>query len=347
MIRKLIVMMLLLGLIGGGAAGVWLWRGYQSLQSPLSFEGPVLFSVERGQSFTQVAGRLKDAGVIDNAFWLRLWGRLNPGQSVIRAGDYELRDGMTALGILEAFRKGDVKTWSVQFIEGWRFREMRQALADHPRLDHTLSEPSDKALMAALGFPDQHPEGRFFPDTYQFSSSATDLDILRRAHQRMSDILAEAWKNRADGLPYDDAYEALIMASIIEKETGVAGERHRIAGVFVRRLNRGMRLQTDPTVIYGMGESYDGNITRADLQRHSPYNTYRIDGLPPTPIAMPGEKAIQAALNPAEGTALYFVARGDGSHVFSDTLEAHNRAVREYQLQRRSDYRSSPGPTEE
>lgn len=345
--RKLIVMLLVLGLIGAGAAGVWLWRGYQSLQVPLSFPGPVLFSIERGQSFTQVAQRLEDAGVIEKAFWLRLWGRLNPDRAVIRAGDYELQAGMTTFGVVRAFREGDVKTWSVRFIEGWRFRELRKALADHPRLDHSLPGLSDEALMEKLGFPEQHPEGRFFPDTYQFDSNASDLDILRRAHRRMSGILESAWASRADDLPYDSAYDALIMASIIEKETGVAGERDRIAGVFVRRLEQGMRLQTDPTVIYGMGEAYDGNISRADLKRHTPYNTYRIDGLPPTPIAMPGEKAIQAALNPAEGTALYFVARGDGSHVFSDTLKAHNQAVRDYQLQRRSNYRSSPESTPE
>ena len=196
-----------------------------------------------------------------------------------------------------------------------------------------------------MGANGSHPEGRFFPDTYLFTSSETDLDLLRRAFERMEEVLATEWQAKAENLPYDSPYEALIMASIVERETGAVHEREEVAGVFVRRLEKGMRLQTDPTVIYGMGEKYQGRITRKDLRTHTDYNTYRIDGLPPTPIALPGREAIHAALNPAEGDTLYFVARGDGTHKFSKTLAEHQKAVRAFQLNRRSDYRSSPAPS--
>lgn len=198
--------------------------------------------------------------------------------------------------------------------------------------------------MRELGQANVHPEGRFFPDTYNFVRGQSDLDILRQANQRLQQVLAEEWAERADDLPYKNSDEALIMASIIEKETGVAHEREEISGVFNRRLKIGMLLQTDPTVIYGMGDNYTGKITRADLRRPTPYNTYVIAGLPPTPIAMVGREAIYAALHPKAGKSLYFVARGDGSHVFSNTLAEHNKAVREYQIKRRADYRSSPAP---
>ncbi|KJS28084.1 MAG: aminodeoxychorismate lyase, partial [Pseudomonas sp. BRH_c35] len=215
---------------------------------------------------------------------------------------------------------------------------------NQPKLEQTLDGLTDAEIMSRIGASGQHPEGRFFPDTYRFTRGTSDADLLRRAYARLEQVLEEEWQQRAEGLPYKDAYQALIMASIIEKETGVPGERGEIAGVFVRRLARGMLLQTDPTVIYGMGEKYKGRITRTDLRTPTPYNTYTNAGLPPTPIAMVGREAIHAALHPADGTSLYFVARGDGSHVFSDTLNQHNRAVREYQLKRRADYRSSPPP---
>ncbi len=204
---------------------------------------------------------------------------------------------------------------------------------------------TDDRIMEAMGAKGAHPEGRFFPDTYLFTSSETDLDLLRRAFERMEEVLAAEWQAKAENLPYDSPYDALIMASIVERETGAVHEREEVAGVFVRRLEKGMRLQTDPTVIYGMGEKYQGRITRKDLRTHTDYNTYRIDGLPPTPIALPGREAIHAALNPAEGDTLYFVARGDGTHKFSKTLAEHQKAVRAFQLNRRSDYRSSPAPS--
>jgi len=240
---------------------------------------------------------------------------------------------------------GDTKHWQIQFIEGWTFRDMRAALASSERLGQVTADWTDERIMEEMGANGSHPEGRFFPDTYLFTSSETDLDLLRRAFERMEEVLATEWQAKAENLPYDSPYEALIMASIVERETGAVHEREEVAGVFVRRLEKGMRLQTDPTVIYGMGEKYQGRITRKDLRTHTDYNTYRIDGLPPTPIALPGREAIHAALNPAEGDTLYFVARGDGTHKFSKTLAEHQKAVRAFQLNRRSDYRSSPTPS--
>ena len=234
--------------------------------------------------------------------------------------------------------------YSLTLVEGWSFRQVRAALVRQEKLEQRLADLDDKALMDRLGLAGVSPEGRFFPDTYRYVSGMSDQDLLKQASARLDQVLDEEWARRADGLPYRKPYDALIMASMVEKETGVAEERGQIAGVFVRRLRSGMRLQTDPTVIFGLGERYNGNLTRAHLQQPTPYNTYVIDGMPPTPIALAGREAIHAALNPVAGKSLYFVARGDGSHVFSETLEQHNRAVREYQLKRRADYRSSPAP---
>jgi UPF0755 protein len=219
-------------------------------------------------------------------------------------------------------------------VEGWTFRQLLSALRRHEAVRDTLDGLSDEAIMARLGYPGKHPEGRFLPETYQFPRGTSDLEFLRRAYDGMQRALAAAWQGRAEDLPLDSPHEALVLASIVEKETGLASERARIAGVFVRRLRRGMRLQTDPTVIYGLGEAFDGNLRRRDLAADTPYNTYTRAGLPPTPICLPGKAAIEAVMHPAHGTSLYFVARGDGSHQFSDTLEAHNRAVQKYQLNR-------------
>ncbi|HEX8543689.1 MAG TPA: endolytic transglycosylase MltG, partial [Pseudomonas sp.] len=229
-------------------------------------------------------------------------------------------------------------------VEGWNFRQVRAALAKQPKLEQALTGLSDNELMAKLGHPDVYPEGRFFPDTYRYVRGMTDVELLKQAYNRLDEVLDEEWAKRAADVPYVDPYQALIMASLVEKETGVPQERGQIAGVFVRRLRLGMLLQTDPTVIYGLGERYNGKLTRAHLKEATPYNTYVIAGLPPTPISLVGREAIHAALNPVSGSSLYFVARGDGSHVFSADLDAHNAAVREYQLKRRADYRSSPAP---
>ncbi|BES70986.1 endolytic transglycosylase MltG [Marinobacter nanhaiticus D15-8W] len=339
--RLLLVSILGLVLLASGSA-LWLWQGLQTLKEPVDLPEPVLFDVEQGSAFNWVATKLEREGLVEDALWLKIWGRLNPDRNVIKAGTYEFVPRETPIAMVGKMVRGDTKTWSVQFIEGWRFSELRAALAKQSHLEHLTKELTDEEIMARLGKPEQHPEGRFFPDTYVYTGKETDLDILRRAYQRMEGILTEEWQGRADGLPYETPYEALIMASIVEKETGVPDERGQIAGVFVRRIQKGMRLQTDPTVIYGLGEDYDGNITRKHLRTTTPYNTYRISGLPPTPIALPGRDAIHASLHPQPGTSLYFVARGDGSHVFSETFSEHQKAVREYQLQRRSDYRSSP-----
>ncbi|KAA1175201.1 endolytic transglycosylase MltG [Marinobacter salinexigens] len=328
-------------------SGLWVWQGMQTLDRPITLEEPLLFDVPSGSAFSQIARKLESEGLVADSLWLRLYGRLYPEQARIKAGEYEFSDGMTPKAMVEAMVAGDTKHWSIQFIEGWTFREMRAALAQSPRLSQETADWTDEEIMKSLGAEGEHPEGRFFPDTYLFVSSETDLDLIRRAYQKMSDVLAEEWAGREEGLPYDTPYEALIMASIVERETGAPHEREQVAGVFVRRLEKGMRLQTDPTVIYGMGDKYKGRIGSRDLRTYTPYNTYRINGLPPTPIALPGREAIHAALNPDDGEALYFVARGDGTHKFSRTLREHQKAVREFQLNRRDDYRSSPSSKEQ
>ena len=242
---------------------------------------------------------------------------------------------------------GDVITYKITFVEGSTFSDLRQTLAPAEKLVAKTINWSEAEVMAALGMPEQAAEGWFFPDTYTYSKGMQDLDLMRQANTRMQTLLAEVWASRATGLPYKSAYEALIMASIVERETGVPHEREAIAGVFVRRLQKGMRLQTDPTVIYGMDKNYQGKITRRNLREATPWNTYVIRGLPLTPIALPGEAALRASVSPAAGNTLYFVARGDGSHKFSATLEEHNQAVKEYQLKRREDYRSWPAPSNE
>ncbi len=344
MLRKLLISVICVLVLAVSGSALWVWQGLNTLDIPVALEEPVLLDVPSGTGFGQVARMLETEGFLKDSLWLRIHGRLNPEVVQVKAGEYEIVSGMTPREIVLKMVAGDTKQWSIQFIEGWTFRDMRQALANSKRLKKETTDWSDEAIMEAVGAEGEHPEGRFFPDTYAFTGSETDLDLLRRSFERMERVLAEEWGNRAEDLPYDSPYEALIMASIVERETGAPHERGQVAGVFVRRLQKGMRLQTDPTVIYGMGDRYIGRITRKDLRRHTPYNTYRIDGLPPTPIALPGREAIHATLNPEDGDTLYFVARGDGTHKFSRTLSEHQKAVREFQLNRRSDYRSSPAP---
>ncbi|RMG36491.1 MAG: endolytic transglycosylase MltG [Gammaproteobacteria bacterium] len=314
----------------------WYWMAYQHfLQAPLQLpaEGLVI-QVERGTNLRQLARRLEDRGVLANAdllYWHARWHGL---ANRIRAGEFLLPAGTTPPGLLEILISGRPVEYRLTLLEGWTFRQVMAALARDPVLEKTLTDKSPKEVMAAIGHPGEHPEGRFFPDTYSFPRGTTDVQLLRRAYDRMQQVLAEAWARRAPDIAVKTPYEALILASIVEKETGAPEERAQIAGVFERRLRKGMKLQTDPTVIYGMGERYQGNIRRSDLREDTPYNTYVHKGLPPTPICMPGREAIEAVLHPADGSSLYFVARGDGTHVFSDTLEAHNRAVRRYQLKR-------------
>jgi UPF0755 protein len=342
LLKKLLTASLCAMVLIAAGTGLWAWQGLQTLKQPVALDEPVLFSLPNGTAFGQVARMLEREGLIKQSLWLRVHGRLYPDQARIKAGEYEFTNGMTPLDMVTAMVAGDTKHWSVQFIEGWTFSDMRAALARTERLEQVTRDWSDAEIMKAVGAEGEHPEGRFFPDTYLFTSTESDLDLLQRAFDTMETVLAEEWAAREPDLPYSSPYEALIMASIVERETGATHERDRVAGVFVRRLQKGMRLQTDPTVIYGMGDRYKGRIGKRDLRTHTPYNTYRIDGLPPTPIALPGREAIHAALHPDDGDALYFVARGDGTHKFSRTLAEHQKAVREFQLNRRKDYRSSP-----
>ena len=259
--------------------------------------------------------------------------RLSGRASELKAGNYVLNSGMTPYNMFEAMTNGDSTQSGITFIEGWTFRQMREELNHTEGIEHIGMAMSDAEILNRIGATEKHPEGLFFPDTYYFSDGVSDIDVLQRAYEAMKRKLSEVWELRADGLPYATPYQALIMASVVEKETGRAAERPLIAKVFLNRLKLGMRLQTDPTVIYGMGEKFDGNIRKQDLLKDTPYNTYTREGLPPTPIAMPGLAAIDAALHPdATANYLYFVGKGDGSHAFSKTLEEHNRAVMHYQL---------------
>lgn len=315
------------------------------LQQPVKMDGATLVvPVSPGDTPGKVLRRLDADGHLDNGLPLRAWARFGDA-SRMHVGEYEVPAGSTARDLVAILYSGRSAERAFTLIEGWNFRQLRAALRAESRLRQEFAELDDAALMAALGEPGVHPEGRFAPDTYFFApGSSSDRDILERALRAQALRLAAAWESREPGLPYADADALLTMASIVEKETGQAGERAQIAGVFVRRLRQGMRLQTDPTVIYGLGESYDGNLTRAHLQQPTPWNTYTNDGLPLTPIAMPGAAALEAAAHPEPGDALYFVGRGDGSHQFSASLDEHNRAVREYQLRRRADYHSAPNP---
>ncbi|WP_111640834.1 endolytic transglycosylase MltG [Marinimicrobium alkaliphilum] len=322
-----------------GVAYVWRW-----VDRPLNLpaEG-MTYELAQGRSLHHLARDLGGEGVLDHPRLLIEYARLM-GVERVQAGEYRFGADTSPRQLLDKLAQGDVVLHTVTLVEGWTFQQALTAMHALPSIRPLLAGLDEDEQLALLDLDIEHPEGWFFPDTYRFARGTTDVDILRRAHRQMRGFVDEFWDERAGGLPYDNAYEALIMASIIERETGAPWERQDIAGVFVRRLEQGMRLQTDPTVIYGMGEDYQGRITRADLRRPTPYNTYTIRGLPPTPIALPGRDALWAALNPSEGTALYFVARGDGTHVFSDTLEDHNRAVNRYQRQRREGYRSTLDP---
>lgn len=311
------------------------------LDSPLTLPEDKRIEVLPGTSLTRLSHQLANDDVLLYPQVFTLFARITD-QTVIRAGEYQLGTGITHRELLELLNSGKVIQYQLTFPEGLNFKEWLSLLAQQPKLTQTLSGLTVKELLQQLSLGIEHPEGWFFPDTYSYNGGDSDADILRQAHTRMRQILAEEWPNRESYLPLASPYEALILASIVEKETGVGHERAQIAGVFIQRLRKGMRLQTDPTVIYGLGEKYQGNITRGHLKQPTAYNTYVINGLPPTPIAMPGREAIYAALHPAETEALYFVAKGDGSHYFSSTLEEHLNAVRKYQLQRRSNYRSSP-----
>ncbi|HEY8877586.1 MAG TPA: endolytic transglycosylase MltG [Roseateles sp.] len=317
--------LLLMAALAAGA--VWQW-----LRSPLSLAAPsVELSIEPGTNPAEVARAWVAAGVQTDARVLYQWFKFSGQAKQIRAGSYEVHTGITPRELLDKMVKGDQVLEQLRLIEGWNWRQVRAALAAAPALKVKTAQMSDAEVMAALGEPGVSPEGRFFPDTYAYSRGVSDLTVLKRARAAMQHRLAAAWSKRSADLPLKSADEALTLASIVEKETGVASDRRLVAAVFVNRLRLGMPLQTDPSVIYGLGESFDGNLRKRDLLADTPYNTYTRGGLPPTPIAMPGAASLQAALNPAPVKSLYFVSRGDGSSEFSDDLTAHNRAVNKYQ----------------
>lgn len=344
MIRKLVLLLQISLISAALLVGFSAWKLDSALKQPLKLPQEQLLDVPAGATPTGTFNRLEADGVLDDAFWLRLYWRFNLEGQPLHSGEYRMSPGLTAEGLIGLWQRGEVVQYSLTLVEGWNFRQVRTALAKHEKIVQTLAGLTDSEVMDKLGHPGVFPEGRFFPDTYRFVRGMTDVEFLKKAYNRLDDVLAQEWSKRAADAPYTDPYQALIMASLVEKETGVPQERGQIAGVFVRRLKIGMLLQTDPTVIYGLGERYNGKLTRAHLKEANPYNTYMVAGLPPTPIAMVGREAIHAALNPVPGSSLYFVARGDGSHIFSDNLDAHNAAVREFQLKRRADYRSSPAP---
>ncbi len=328
MLKRLRAGLLLLLLAAAAlAGGAWWW-----LQRPLTLATPVVeLTIEPGAAPRDVAAAWVRAGVQADPAWLYAWFRASGDARRIRAGSYAIERGVTPRTLLDKMLQGDEAFERVRLIEGWTFRQWRAALAAAPQLKATSAKMSDAQLMAALGQPGVAPEGRFFPDTYVYGRGVSDLTVLRRAAQVMRQQVDAAWSQRAADLPLASADEALTLASIVEKETGRAEDRALIAGVFINRLRIGMPLQTDPTVIYGLGEAFDGNLRKRDLLADTPYNTYTRKGLPPTPIAMPGQAALRAAVKPASTKALYFVARGDGSSAFSDNLNSHNRAVNQYQ----------------
>lgn len=321
----MLLMGLLLALAAAGAGAFW-W-----LEQALPLSQPTLeLEIEPGSTPRAVAQAAVQAGVQTDARWLYAWFRLSGQDRQIRAGNYELSSGITPKSLLSKLVRGEESLRAITFVEGWTFRQMRVALAKDPHLQQDTADLSEADIMQALGKPGMAAEGRFFPDTYTYAKGSSSLAVLRRAAAAMDKRLALAWEQRPDNSPLKTPEEALILASIVEKETGLASDRATIAGVFTNRLRKGMLLQTDPTVIYGMGEAYQGRIRKRDLQTDTPWNTYTRAGLPPTPIAMPGKASLWAAVQPAATDAFYFVARGDGSSQFSRTLDEHNRAVNRY-----------------
>lgn len=334
--RYLLLTLAVLALVFGPALYV-VYADYRFfLDTPCGVSaGGLVLEVKPGMGIADIARELqRQPGVLRSAPYLEVYARLNGFASRLKAGEYAVAPGTTPRGLIEQIVTGRVIQHALVVVEGWTFRQLRQALAAHPKIVQTLREASDAEIMARLGRPGEFPEGRFFPDTYHFPAGTADEAFLRRALVAMDRRLNEVWSHRAADLPLSDPYQALILASIVEKETALPAERPAIAGVFVRRLKKGMPLQTDPTVIYGLGAAFDGNLRRQDLMADTPYNTYIRKGLPPTPIALPGAEALSAVVNPDSGDTLYFVATGEGGHAFSATLEEHNQAVKRFQLKR-------------
>ncbi len=337
--RKQIIIRLILGVTAfvlvGGALVMHRYRQFE--RTPLNTgDKNIVVELPPGTSFGSFARRLHGKGLVSDPRLFQVMARLHGDAREIKAGEYALEPGIKPAQLLDKLVRGAVLQHSLTLVEGWTFRQVMDAVRSSDELKHTIKpDAGPKQIMARLGHPDELPEGRFLPETYNFPRGTSDIAFLDRAYRAMKEYLASQWPQREDGLPLKTPYQALILASIVERETAVPEERERIAGVFVRRLQRGMRLQTDPTVIYGLGDDYKGDITFRDLRKDTPYNTYTRAGLPPTPIAMPSRASIRAALHPEPGDSLYFVATGDGHHHFSATLKEHNEAVRKYQLGRR------------
>lgn len=328
MIRSIVAFTSLMVL---GLLLIWGGMHYHILLKKTVVTDTTTLEIKKGDTLDSVIKQLKARHIAIHSFWFKLFAYRSHLDRMLKVGEYVLAKGATAADILAQLTEGKTHRYSITFPEGWSFKQVFQAIKDNPNLQHTLSDDELTELMTTLGSDKSHPEGLFFPDTYYFEKNSSDVELLKRAHDKMQRLIASEWQKRDQDLPLESPYEALILASIIEKETAASEERKKIAGVFTRRLKMGMLLQTDPTVIYGMGDDYQGNIRRSDLREPTPYNTYVNKGLPPTPIAMPGKAAIQAALHPADGNALFFVARGNGRHVFSATYGAHEKYVELYQ----------------
>lgn len=319
-----LLILVLLATAGGGI----LWWANQPLQLRTS---PLDFRVTAGSSLRSAVAQMREAGIYVEPTLLTILARLNRADTSIKAGSYAVKTGITPMQLLNKLLKGKVTQGDLTLVEGWTFRQWRARMDKHPDLTHETVGLTEAQIIVQLGLDIKSLEGQLFPDTYLFDKQSSDLELLARANRAMLRKLDLEWIQRAAGLPYKTPDEALVMASIVEKETGREADRNLVAAVFVNRLRKGMMLQTDPTVIYGLGDSFDGNLRKRDLQTDTPYNTYTRSGLPPTPISMPGQASLRAALNPAQSDALFFVARGDGSSQFSQTLEEHNNAVNKYQ----------------
>jgi UPF0755 protein len=333
-IFKLLALTIFFGSLGIG----WYWNEYKTfLQAPIFPNNDTLkeqvFTINRGDTIKGIASHLKQQNIIEHPRYFELYTRLSKQSQDIKAGEYTLKKEMTIVEVVDVFVKGKVNQYALTLVEGTTLKEALEKIANAPNLVKTLDNKASN-LHKLLGSEHENLEGLLYPDTYLFPRGTTDIQFIERAYRRLQSILAEEWKNREKDLPLKTPYEALILASIVEKESGMTSERDKIAGVFIRRLNKKMRLQSDPTIIYGMGERYDGNIRKRDINEKTAYNTYQIDRLPPTPIALVGRSAIHAVLHPDNSKSLYFVADGSGGHHFSNTLKEHNRAVRKYILKK-------------
>jgi UPF0755 protein len=334
-VRRGVIALLLLPLLA-----VATWCAYYPFSKLPLKTSPMSFTINAGSSLRSAAQQMVQAGVLDSAMRFELLTRMLGDPKNIKAGNYEVEAGVTPLDLMNKLTRGDSTAVAITFVEGWTFRQMRKALDDHPGLKHDTQGVSESEILQRLGAPQTSAEGLFFPDTFNFSYGVSDLSILRRSYQLMQKHLTAQWERRPLNFPLATPYEALILASLVEKETGRAADRPLIAAVFLNRLKAGMRLQTDPTVIYGMGDAFDGNLRKQDLVTDHPYNTYTRGGMPPTPIAMPGLASLRAALDPAPTDALYFVAKGDGTSHFSRSYEEHDRAVTKYQRSGKRDAKS-------